>query len=556
MPTPNLAENLDFIVHLWNEAGIHHWVVSPGSRNAPIVAALLRNASMRLHSAPDERSAAFVALGIAQSQQYPAGFLCTSGTALVNAFPAVCEAYYQRVPLVVVSADRPEYLIDQWDGQTLRQSGIFGTYTRKNAHINPRKISAAECLSCIYSTIENSIQPIPGPVHFNIELDEPIYEGIQEISEKDLPVEPLLVSIPNYVPTPFVYKEFYEFTAPTLQQLTEQLQAFSELPENPKIAIVVGQNVPSDSLTISLRALEQQLPVFCDVGSHQPNLGLKQWDWGLLKRAIPNDLKPDLLFTLGTTVLSKPLKNKLSEWKPKHIHLGLVSEIGDPFQTQPKHWQGYEADLLATLSLALAPESDWNSRNHQFLKSWETFIEQQPLNINDFQEPFQQELQWIRTFFDGLNSREYIIHMGNSMPIRYASWSGNCPAPVYANRGVSGIDGCISTAVGSAIANPDKRVFCIVGDVSSIYDSNAFWTDYPTNLTVIIINNHGGRIFDWIQGPNNFSALRPYIHTPTSVDFSHLAAFFNISYQRLNIQLPLESCKQAIQFSGGIMELK
>ncbi len=541
MEIPQLSHNLDYLTQLWEEAGIFHWVVSPGSRNAPIVAALLKNKSFTLHSAPDERSGAFVALGIAQSHRYPAAFLCTSGTALVNAYSAVCEAFYQRIPLLIVSADRPEHLIDQWDGQTLRQQGIFGTYSRESIHLNARNLHFTECASQVYRLIQSSMLPIPGPVHINIALDEPIYEGVADIPSTKIPVPP------------FVFKEFQQNQAPTLEKLKEIFDTL--LVSTPKIAVLIGHSTPNKSVSDVLTRLQHTLPVFADICSNQGEYGLANWDWGLLKRDIPDALKPDLLITLGTTVLSKPLKQKLKDWKPRHLHLGIYEEVGDPFQTQPLHWKGFESDQLETILIAIDQNPEWKNNVTRFRKNWADYISQQSLTHQNIPQPFSNELQWINELMQQINAEIHIIQLGNSMPIRYASWSTPTAAAVYANRGVSGIDGSISTAIGTAYANPNKQILAVVGDVSSVYDSNAFWMDFPTNLTVVVINNQGGRIFDWISGPNQFPPLKPFIHTPKTFDFSKLADFFKVPYRQLSISDFKKSVQSTLTLSSGIVEL-
>ena len=190
-----LSERLDYIVALFQEAGITHWFVSPGSRNAPIVAALIRNGHFKLHSFPDERSSAFAAMGSALKHQYPAAFLCTSGSALANAYPAVLEAYYQRVPLLIVSADRPEDRIDQWDGQTIRQKNFFGNYVRGSYHLDARSESTLSSNQGIYDCIRQGLEGIPGPTHINISLSEPIYEGIETLKKANLAIAHLYTRV-------------------------------------------------------------------------------------------------------------------------------------------------------------------------------------------------------------------------------------------------------------------------------------------------------------------------------------------------------------------------
>ena len=519
-----LSQKLDYIAQLLTEVGITRWVVSPGSRNAPIVAALLRNGH-ELHSLPDERSAAFAALGMAQANQFPAAFLCTSGSALVNAFPAVVEAYYQRIPLLIVSADRPEELIDQWDGQTLRQPGIFGTYSRHAHHCNPRKTDFAELKEGLYSFFTEAFIDIPGPIHLNIALSEPIYEGISE-------------NATHFEVPPFVFKSVKQPEV-TIDSVAQQLNGFS------KIAVLVGQNPPSDTLSSVLSQLENTVPVFSDVCSSQQNYGLKGWDFALLKRDIPADLAPDLLITLGTVTLSKPLKNFLKKHKPKHLHLSAFDEIGDPFETVPTLIPCFEADFLQGVVECL---NEQNSPEHQhFLSKWNLFLGNQTLKPQDLSEPFASELTWMNALFQKLNG-DHLVHLGNSMSVRYGSWSTPTQAQIYSNRGVSGIDGCLSTAVGSAWANPDKTVIVIVGDVTAVYDSNAFWTNLPPNLRVVIFNNAGGRIFDWIEGPNSYKPLREFIHTPRKFNFQHLAAQFEIKHASYRI-LEIESSIQDLFFA-------
>jgi 2-succinyl-5-enolpyruvyl-6-hydroxy-3-cyclohexene-1-carboxylate synthase len=128
-----------------------------------------------------------------------------------------------------------------------------------------------------------------------------------------------------------------------------------------------------------------------------------------------------------------------------------------------------------------------------------------------------------------------IVQLGNSMSIRYGSWSNPAAASVYSNRGVSGIDGCLSTAIGAAKADLSKTVFCVLGDIAAIYDSNALWTELPPNIKIVIINNGGGRIFDWIEGPNKLNGIRPYIHTPHAFNLASLMNFYGIEFAQKDL---------------------
>ena len=535
-----LSERLDYIAALFHEAGINNWFVAPGSRNAPIVAALSRSEAFNLHSFPDERACAFAAMGFGLKNRYPAAFLCTSGSALANAYPAVLEAYYQRIPLIIVSADRPENRIDQWDGQTIRQAQFFGNYVRHSFHFDARSISQESLIEGIFSSIKGSLEGIPGPIHINIALSEPIYEGINSIFDpnqlaSNTPQTPL--NIPTFVHKGPSYPPV--FPADIREIITHK-----------KIMLVIGMHTESTLLSEVFRKLQAFLPIFCDVSSGQTEYGLEAWDWGLFRREIPESLKPDVLITMGMGIVSKSLKQALTQWKPQHIHVGMHDEVGDPFMSQPQYWKAHEADFAEALyqiisdtphTTASLKEKNQTSVQpldtpENYKQNWESFILEQTLSPLNLGSPFDSEFRFIKALFSRLTHVDR-LHLGNSMTVRYGNWAGKTQARVCSNRGVSGIDGCLSTAVGDAIANPDNSVWVVLGDVSSVYDSNALWTDLPPNLTIVILNNSGGRIFDFINGPNELPAIRDYIHTPRTFDFGKLAAFYNVEYLKYSLDL-------------------
>lgn len=526
-----LAERLDYIAALFQEAGISQWFVSPGSRNAPIIAALIKNGNFNLHSFPDERSCAFAAMGNSLQFRYPAAFLCTSGSALANAYPAVLEAYYQRIPLLIISADRPEDRIDQWDGQTIRQKEFFGEYARSSCHINARDYSLEDISKMIFSTIQLGLEGIHGPMHINIALPEPIYEGIQNpaLPYQDIPA--FVFRSPEYPPV-----------------LPEEVQL---LTENKKVMLLVGQHTESRILSDVLYRLQDRVPLICDVTSRQNSYGLDGWDWALYQREIPDELAPDLIITMGMGFISKPLKQILTKWKPQHIHVSLHAEVGDPFETNPQLWQAHEADFAEALYQSLSPTA--LEYSNQFRTQWEVFIAAQKFKLEDLEEPFRSEAQFMKSLFENLDENTH-LHLGNSMSVRYGSWVGNTASKVYSNRGVSGIDGCLSTAIGDALGNLESPVWVVLGDVSALYDSNALWGLIPKNLRIIIFNNSGGRIFDFIKGPNILPEIREYVHTPNEINFEYLGKLYNVPHRRVNIKSALV---QPIEYTleGGIIEL-
>lgn len=505
-----LGEKLIQLAHHFANLGILNWVISPGSRNAPIVAALVKQGSFKLYSSPDERSAAFTAMGMAISSHQPAAFLCTSGSALSNAYPAVLEAYYSRIPLVIVSADRPEELIDQWDGQTIRQVNFFGDYTRSFIQLNARSEKPNVSLDKIRSCIQKSCNPISGPVHINIALSEPIYEGIESQNHNSTDV-------------------LIETNKPVKNKLENTSDFTFEIQTNSKIALIIGQGFRNNKVVEILSSLANKIPVLTDVTSGYSEIGLSNWDWGLLKRTIPENLRPDLILTMGMGIISKPLKLELRKWKPKHIHISEVSEIADPFQTNPVHLISDEYLTLTQLKDNLE-----NNIDNDYLNEWRSFIDSQTLNPKNLPLPYNYELEFVQKLILSSNDNHH-LHFGNSMSARYASWSSKSAARIFSNRGVSGIDGCISSALGDALAQSDKVVIAIVGDITTLYDSNAFWGEWPNNFHLVVLNNQGGAIFDWIDGPNQLDSLRPFIHTPHEKSFKQLAELHKKSIQTFSL---------------------
>ncbi|MBM3438865.1 MAG: hypothetical protein FJX91_07010, partial [Bacteroidetes bacterium] len=246
-------------------------------------------------------------------------------------------------------------------------------------------------------------------------------------------------------------------------------------------------------------------------------------------------LQPDILITLGMGVVSKPLKQWLKANKPqKHIHISpLQAPVGDPFHTQPQHVQHHEVDALFALDQVLTA----TEIEGQYLQQWQDWMAQTLLSVGDglpsrISELYQREFAVVKQLLSDCDAR-FVVQLGNSMSVRYASWSGSSQATLYANRGTSGIDGSLSTAVGFALANPEIHCVALLGDISAIYDAHALWTaQLPKNFTVVVLNNRGGQIFNWIGGPAAAENLMPLIETPHQYNLKHLCDFYQIDYAR------------------------
>lgn len=472
-------------------AGIKQAIICPGSRNAPLTMAFVRHPEIECYSVVDERSAAFIALGMAQQQQFPVALVCTSGSAVVNFYPAVVEAFYQRIPLLVITADRPPELIDQWDGQTMHQNGVFGKHIKAEYALLD-EYSLPEIFSqTTLKAFDDSINGLQGPVHINVPLREPLYSAIYD--EFEYPVIEHKPSHPHFV----------------LQGEDALAAAF---PSAQKILIFNGAGKRDAELNTALKAIANRAVILSDVVSNRHSAGnVQYWDFLLSKKeeAIIDDLKPDVLITTGTSTVSKNLKLFLRKNKPQHhFHISLTGEIADPFQTQPQLVKGNIAQVLEGLNWGEKETDYWQQWNN-----WDKRIES--LNTNYFaQAPFC-EFSAVKNILSHLPQQSQ-LQLANSMSVRWANLLGVKKelAAVHSNRGVSGIDGCTSTAVGAAFASPQEIVTLITGDVAFFYDSNALWNKFaPANLRIIVLNNSGGGIFRLIDGPGQMPELGEFLET-------------------------------------------
>ena len=522
-------------VWLYN-AGVRDMVIAPGSRNAPLIAALQRFGRIRLHSVRDERSAAFIALGFCLEGR-PAAVCCTSGTALLNFYPAVCEAYYQRLPLIAVSADRPPELIDQWDGQTIRQPEVFAAHIRAMVQWSDQLDSpyAAEDIDRAMETaLQAALGAETGPVHINIPLRDPIYRELD--TDQPYPVIPPMAAAA--IPAP---------EAPAAWQR-----------DLGKVLVLCGQHRPDTALHNSLGHLAAKFPVLCDISSSMLSAAsVAHWETMFSFGTVSDVLRADTLITCGTAMLNKQLKQWLRAHPPRqHWHLQIGGWTGDPFQSQPQTLLGNPAGLLDAL-YSLQPA------NPNYLQAWQveskhahqTFRERKGRVLRESAFSEWEALDFALTYLPDSAA----VHFGNSMAVRYGAWMmpAGFTGKTFSNRGTSGIDGCVSTALGYAVAHPDKPCFLFVGDISFFYDSNAFWNDLrPDNLKVILLNNGGGNIFRVIDGPRQLPECETFLETRHQRKADHLCSDLGIAYSFANDLESLEEAWADVLKSDGPMVLE
>ncbi len=459
--------------------GLKNVVVSPGSRNFPLINAFTAR-PINLISVVDERSAGFIALGMAQALQEPVAVCCTSGTAALNYSPAIAEAYYAQLPLLVLTADRPPESIDNWEGQSIRQTNVFQNHTVASmqtpddySHVEPFQALATEAMELTSSQ--------SGPVHVNIPFREPFYE-LEKV---------------NLSTSKGIQKRRKEEPGSLIPQAL-----IEEIRKNPKILWLNGAQAPAGT-----RVLCSSIPVFSDVIANTGE-NIANWDGIMLATTdLDSSYLPDLVITTGKYMVSKQLRLWLRKKTGlKHWHIGDQTEIPTPFLTEPVI---LNADIKSIQQLV-----DQEVTNTEYLDLWKALDSRFALGVRSLDWEDFNEFSALRKLNDKLPDA-CTIHLSNSMPVRYWGYlPKNNKRTVYCNRGTSGIDGCTSTAVGHALTT-DKDVFLITGDLAFFYDINGLWLDeLPTNLKIIVMNNFGGGIFRLIDGPSSHKATIPYQTTP------------------------------------------
>lgn len=495
-------------------------ILCPGSRNAPIALAFLRNGKFTCYTASDERSAAFIGLGIAQQTGRPVVLVCTSGSAGYNFAPAVAEAFFQQIPLIVFTADRPREWIDQLDGQTIRQTNLYGQHVKRFVEL-PQDY-AHEDTSWFANRVANELinlaETAPkGPVHLNAPFREPLYPSGHEKGNA-------LPAPRNIQRTPVQYG----LSEPEWTRILQTLRQFK------KILVVPGQLAPQPEVTAILS--EFPWPIAGDILSNLHGLttfcGHADTFLGPLPDKFKASLKPDLLITFGQSLVAKNLKLFLRKYAPQeHWHIQAGGEVADTFKNLTR--------VLPVEPLHFFQELKVRSQEKQisqgvYADEWLQHEAQARNSIKEFfQKQDQGEFLLVHSFLQALPER-CNLHLANSMSVRYANHiglsDGQKGVRVYANRGTSGIDGCTSTAVGHALSSSLPSVL-LTGDQALFYDRNAFWHNYPIpNLYAIVLNNHGGVIFNLIDGPAGLPEAEEYFITRQSLRAKALAQEYGLHY--------------------------
>ena len=513
------------LVGICAQFGVENAVVCPGSRCAPLLIGFGKHPDIETISINDERSAGFVGLGLAQQSGKPVVLACTSGTAALNFAPAVTEAFYQNVPLIVLTADRPPEWIDQWDGQTIHQEKIYEPHLKGSFNYNENNVKiGVEALTL-------ALDEAAGPVHLNIPIREPFYpESLNDVvlntETQRTQRKDKINKIENAV--------WIEFE--------------SILNSSDKVFVLGGQMEPNRELVELLNELD--VPIIGDVISNLHGVNDVIYSSDLLLKHADESLSPDFLITFGRSVISKNLKLFLRKHKPKHHwHIGK-GMVGDPFQSLTKTIESnpiifFKRWVELTTEIGRHGEiynSKYSKVQIETNKRFSKLLDKTEFNYFSAVRNVLKQLP-----------KNSVLHLGNSMPVRIANFIGlnDSTIDVWCNRGTSGIEGVVSTAVGHALAEPKRKHTLIVGDLSFFYDRNGLWLnhEFPTNLQIVILNDSGGGIFNMIPGPSSQGHLTELFTTQHQRTAKITAKEFNMNYQSAS------SIEEITGWESGILEI-
>lgn len=512
-------------------------IISPGSRNAPLTIGFAQNPNFKCYSIADERCAAFFALGIAQQTKQPTAVVCTSGSALLNYYPAVAEAFYSQIPLIVISADRPQSKIDIGDGQTIRQENVFQNHSVFNANLTEE--ASVENDLKINKAIEAAILK-KGPVHINAPFEEPLYETVSELS-----VEPKITHSEEILGTKII--ENIEDVVTVWNTSKRKLILIGGINEANSVSNEILENFAKDPSIVVLTETTSNLHNPSFINSIDSLITpFDDFDF--------KELEPEVLITFGGMIVSKRIKAFLRKYKPAHHwHIDTLRAY-DTFNALSKHFVMGPEDFFKEL----LPKTTFVSSKY-FSK-----IDK----IYDLRKIRKQEYLRKITFSDFKVFEKVIeslpknsqLQISNSSAIRYAQLIEIDPSiEVYCNRGTSGIDGSTSTAVGAAVGRSDKQTVFITGDIGFLYDSNALWNSYiPKNFKIILINNGGGGIFRILPGHEEKPVFNTYFETSHNLTAEHLAKMYKLNYFTANDVASLEKGIENLysnDSAAGILEV-
>lgn len=528
------------LIHSLAEEGVTHAVISPGSRSTPLTIAASLHPNIQTHVVLDERSAAFLALGIGKATGIPSILICTSGTAAANYFPAVIEARQSGVPMVLLTADRPPFERGTGSSQTIDQIKLYGEYSLFFHEAGEPRSGLSDLMrlrSAGKQALRSAIRA-GGASHINLPFRKPLEPSAEEIKT----VTELI-----YKSSKNLMKTDSDTTPPLIRQLSHQVRALLSASERP--LIISGPSQPHHTLHSLLKSLEVMLqaPLIAEPGS---GIGgtestVQRYEQFLRNKEIIKKLKPDLIIRFADQPYTRSLSDLLHEWRDLPlIHFSARSSAQDPAFSVTAEQQ---IDPAETVDLSFLKPTESN----HWLKQWMQLD-------SEYQKRLQNSLDSVESLTDGHLFRHldevfpesWSRMISNSFPVRDTALFGKNLRRQFVNRGAAGIDGIISTGLGIHIAS-ESPTLVVTGDLAFFHDSNALLSMRESKhpFVVVVVNNGGGTIFRMLPLNRPGSPLagsktfNHYFETPQNVDIGKLAAAHQIPFMRISTRSDLRSLK-------------
>jgi 2-succinyl-5-enolpyruvyl-6-hydroxy-3-cyclohexene-1-carboxylate synthase len=538
------------LVETLNRLGLTTAVVCPGSRSTPLTIAFAQHPHIEAIPVLDERSAAFFALGIAKKTKLPVALVCTSGTAGANFYPAIVEAKESRVPLLVLTADRPPELRNCHAGQTIDQVKLYGNYPNWQAELaapSAETIMFRYLRQNIIQAWERSLYPTPGVVHLNIPFRDPLAPTPQPVGANAH--SPLHRS-------QFPEKEFFAAIPTYNRALRVAPTSHSLLPVNTDRGVIIaGLAQPEDAQkycqAIAYLSQTFQFPVLAEALSPVRNYAqlnpylISTYDLILRDRQLADKLTPDLVIQIGELPTSKELRNWLDSDRLERWVIDPSYENFDPLHTQTINIRASVEQIVSEIfsdrqnpTVLSTGHFPLGTKITHYLKHW-CELETQTRQAID------RTLASTETLYEGKAAWLLSQHLpaatplfiANSMSVRYVEffWKpGDKKIIPYFSRGANGIDGTLSTALG--VAHRDRPAVLLTGDLALLHDTNGLLLrqNFVGHLTIILINNNGGGIFENLPIAQFEPPFEEYFATPQNIDFEKLCATYDVEYKAID----------------------
>jgi 2-succinyl-5-enolpyruvyl-6-hydroxy-3-cyclohexene-1-carboxylate synthase len=499
--------------------GIRKVVVSPGSRNAPFSIAFDEHPEIETFVVHDERSAGFIALGMAQESGETVALCCTSGSACLNYYPAVSEAYYRTVSLLVLTADRPASWINHGDGQTIVQKDVYKNHILGSLELDEdlfHQKSIELHQEALASLLQITQSNWKGPVHLNVGLNEPLYQTVEKTID---------------------YAKVFPIEQAAKRLIQTEMDGIVQEINQSKVLILCGQMDANPKLQLELMKLAA-FPNIVVLVENTSNIQHERFihciDRTLNGFDLSNEaFQPEVLITIGGAVVSKRIKAYLrNAGIQKHYKIGAEFPEMDTYRCLSKAIPLSPSDFFEQIN-----ENELTANTVNFNGKWKAVDIIAKDRSQEFNSEFSSltDLQVFQTIQD-LLPEDSILHLANSSVVRYAQLFDPIPGVRYeSNRGTSGIDGSTSTALGAAIVNSSKQHVLISGDISFLYDSNSLWyAPFPPNFKLIVIQNYGGGIFQIIPGPADSKQREKYFEAKQAKSPAAISAAFGLKTKTIS----------------------